>query len=409
MYMDNQALYKIIAKKWLNSLSTKEERLLEGWLSQSPHNQELYEKLLFFIRQEGDQSPYAREHDIKHLIDIFWEKEKLHIEPGPKSPVRILRLNLYRAAAIFILLLSLPAIYFIGRITHKSSGRIAMARMKDSSGVTPGSDKAVLFLSNGRQIDLVDNDSSDLKELDGTSIDNTNGQLRYSGNDQSEAVLFNTVKVPRGGKYQLVLQDGTTVYLNAASSLRFPTHFSGGQRKVYISGEAFFNVKPKYRNKVKIPFVVDVAGREEIEVVGTQFNVHSYDDENVDMTTLIQGCVKIKGNGSALQLKPGEQALSKRNVKMRLIEHADVDKAVAWKSDIFQFKNDNLQIIMQQISRWYDVDVAYKSVDESVTYSGLISRNVPLANVLEMLKLSGVEFELNNKTVTVIKNIKQGD
>jgi ferric-dicitrate binding protein FerR (iron transport regulator) len=407
--MDNQALHKIIARKWLNNLSSKERGILEEWLTQSPQNRELYDKLTYFFENEGSQAADKSQHEIQDLINVFWEKEKLKSESRSNGSAKVLRLKFYSAAAVIILLFSLPAIYFLNHISHRSAAQNVASRLKDSSAAAPGTNKAILVLSNGEQIDLAHKGNAVLKESDGTTIDYANGQLKYSGNEKPGTVLLNTLNIPRGGKYQLELQDGTTVYLNAASSLRFPTNFSEKQRIVYVTGEAFFKVKPKYRNGVKIPFIVDVAGREQVEVVGTQFNVHSYDDEKGDRTTLVEGLVNISGRGEELHLKPGEQALSKGDAKMQLIEHADIDKTVAWKNDLFQFRNDNLEIIMKQISRWYDVDVQYKHLDETVTYSGTISRNAPLANVLEMLKLSGVEFDLKGKNLTVLKNIKQGN
>jgi transmembrane sensor len=215
--------------------------------------------------------------------------------------------------------------------------------------------------------------------------------------NKSSEVVYNTISTPRGGQYQLMLADGSKVWLNAASSLRFPASFVGKERKVELLGEAYFEVA----KNAKMPFKVKVNGME-VEVLGTHFNINSYENESTIRTTLLEGSVKINKNNSSSLLKPGQQAQMNKAGEIKIINDADVEEAIAWKEGKFQFDRADIHDIMRQLTRWYDVDVEYKGTVSS-HFGGTISRDVNLSQVLNMLHLTGeVKFQVEDRKVVVM-------
>jgi ferric-dicitrate binding protein FerR (iron transport regulator) len=215
--------------------------------------------------------------------------------------------------------------------------------------------------------------------------------------NKSSEVLYNTISTPRGGQYELMLSDGSKVWLNAASSLRFSASFVGKERKVELLGEAYFEVA----KNAAMPFKVKVHGME-VEVLGTHFNINSYDNESMIRTTLLEGSVKINKNNSSSLLKPGQQAQMNKAGEIKIINNVDVEEAIAWKEGKFQFDKADIHDIMRQLARWYDVDVEYKGTVSS-HFGGTISRDVNLSQVLNMLHLTGeVNFQIQDKKVLVM-------
>ena len=237
-----------------------------------------------------------------------------------------------------------------------------------------------------------------LKEKDGTLIDKQSGTLVYDdGAAHNGKILFNTLSTPRGGEYQLVLPDGSKVWLNAASSLRFPTRFEGKQRTVFLNGEAYFEVA----KNAKMPFQVMLDDGMTVEVLGTHFNIMSYGDEKEVRTTLAEGIVKVTKMKKSVLLSPSKQAVMLKADQSLIVSDANVDKALAWKDGMIEFDGDELPYIMRQLSRWYDVDVYFLGEVPKGTYNGSIRRQAPLSKVLEILKLAGVQFKLENKKLMV--------
>lgn len=268
----------------------------------------------------------------------------------------------------------------------------------DKDDVNPGENKAVLTLADGSSIILDSNRNGTLATQGNTKILKLNGMVSYNNlSKKNNTVLYNTISTPRGGQYQLVLSDGSKVWLNAASSLRFPASFSGKERKVELQGEAYFEVA----KNAAMPFKVKTNGME-VEVLGTHFNINSYEDESAIRTTLLEGSIKINKRGSSSLLKPGEQALLNKKGEIKIINHADVEEAIAWKEGKFQFDKADIHAVMRQIARWYDVDVDYQGSVAS-HFGGTISRNVNLSQVLNMLHLTGeVKFEIKDRKVVVM-------
>lgn len=264
--------------------------------------------------------------------------------------------------------------------------------------VAPGGNRAILQLADGSTIILDSTNNGNIASQGKTQIIKINGKLAYNTAGASAEILYNTISTPRGGQYQLILPDGTKVWLNAVSSLHFPTNFTGKERKVTLTGEGYFEVA---KNEA-MPFKVDVAGKGEVEVLGTQFNVNAYADEANIKTTLLEGSVSIQKGTTIKTIKPGEQAVF-NNVsnKISVNKNVDVAQVVAWKDGYFQFDNVSIENIMRQLVRWYDVEVIYDGSVPTGHYVGKPSRNLNLSQILKIIEYSGIKLKLDNKTITV--------
>lgn len=273
-----------------------------------------------------------------------------------------------------------------------------------NNDIAPGGNNAYLTLANGKKLLLRDAENGTLAKESGVTISKSaDGQLVYTiDNIQEDAVhkgQYNTIETPRGGQYQIVLPDGTRVWLNAASSLKYPVRFSNSQRAVELIGEAYFEVAKDSSR----PFVLNALDQV-ITVLGTHFNVNSYTEEKTRKTTLLEGAVRISstdGRNSAL-LKPGqeyESADGKINVS-----DVNASESIAWKNGEFVFNDEPLESIMNKIARWYDVNIIYENIDPSIRFGGTVGRFTQVSKVLEKLQLTGgVGFRITGRNVTVTK------
>lgn len=274
--------------------------------------------------------------------------------------------------------------------------------------VLPGGNKAVLTLADGKKISLTDAVAGDIAKQSGISITKTaDGQLIYKvsgGVNETDDSKMNTISTPRGGQWQVQLPDGSMVWLNAASSLTYPLSFvSAKQRVVDLSGEAYFEVA---KDKLH-PFVVRTA-KQEVEVLGTHFNINCYADEYVTKTTLLEGSVRVSHNTThdTEILKPGEQSvLSSTGINIKGI---DVEEAIAWKNGYFMFNNEKQESIMRKISRWYNVEIEYADADaKEVMYYGTVGRFGKVSQVLRKLEQTGeVRFDIKDNKIIVYKEDK---
>jgi transmembrane sensor len=316
-----------------------------------------------------------------------------------KAPSRIFPIT--RVAAAAILLVVLGALYFRGRQTD-SRGRAAVAvrvRPRITRDIPPGTDGAVLTLADGRRIVLDSVQNGELPVQGNTSILKQGGRLAYMEHGHAgEKILYNTMTIPRGKQYQLILPDGSHVWLNAASSIRYPAAFAGKERKVEMTGEAYFEVA---KNAVK-PFRVKI-GEAEVEVLGTHFNIMAYDEEATVKTTLLEGAVKVTRAHASGMLRPGQEAqLNKNGEGITVIDDAPLSEAVAWKNGMFFFNQASLQTVMRQIARWYDVEIVYEGDIPPMEFGGKISRNSNVSEVLKILELSKVHFRIEGKKIIVM-------
>ncbi|MET3980525.1 transmembrane sensor [Mucilaginibacter sp. UYP25] len=285
---------------------------------------------------------------------------------------------------------------------QKAAQQPQIAKVKrPHNDALPGGNKALLTLANGKTIILDNAENGTLAKQGTTLIKKTaDGQVIYNTTALADAGTLpsiNTITTPRGGQYQVVLPDGTKVWLNSASSLTFPTRFTGKTRQVEITGEAYFEVT----KNAAVPFKVKT-NRADIEVLGTHFNVMAYDDEATMKTTLLEGAVNITSGTFSALLKPGQQAQIKRSGQNKVVDGVDVDDETAWKNGIFQFREVGIDAILRQAARWYAVDVTYKGKVPDKVFTGRISRNVKASVLLDILKYTGINLKIEGNEIIVL-------
>lgn len=301
--------------------------------------------------------------------------------------------------------------------SRRSAAHVAARPQRFKNDVQPGGNKAILTLADGSSI-VLDSAGNGTLSMQGNTrvLKLANGKLAYQAAHGADAgPVYNTISTPRGGQYQIELPDGSKVWLDAGSSLRFPTTFAGKERVVQLSGEAFFEVSGDARRPFQVSVYSQEPGKSEelqkVKVLGTQFNVMAYADEQLVKTTLIEGGIRVDDNAavgpssqSSYELRPGEQALLHRDhaSSTHIVADADIDAAVAWKNGYFNFNKADIQTIMRQLSRWYDIDVSFRGNKGSDrVFFGGIQRNLPLSSVFNILGRSGVLFSIDGKKVVV--------
>jgi len=300
----------------------------------------------------------------------------------------------FAAAAVLAMSISILGLYLA--IGHKTIDD-NVATLSPEKDILPGKNKAVLTLANGTKVLLNDSLKGLVAKEGNVSLVKESGELSYVSADKSAAAIsYNTVATPRGGMYELILADGTKVWLDAASTLKYPASFVGNERKVELTGEAYFEVT---HNK-KMPFRV-VTNEMTVEVLGTHFNVSAYADEAAIKTTLIEGSVKVSANNATETLVPGRMA-SYQHASFS-VSDANVEEELAWKNGYFIFNKAGVAAIMRQISRWYDVDVSYEGAVPENVFVGQIKREETLVGVLKILELSGMHFRIEGKKVIVLE------
>ena len=266
--------------------------------------------------------------------------------------------------------------------------------------VMPGGQKALLTLSDGSQIVLDSASNGLLSQQGGTKVIKlANGQLEYAATTGGGAEsVYNTMSTPAGGQYQLTLPDGSKVWLNASSSIHYPTAFTQNERRVTITGEAYFEIA---KNAQK-PFIVKMYNGSEVNVLGTHFNIKAYSDEEQIKTTLLEGSINVSQGAKNNLLKPGNQAQIDKSGKINIVMDVNTEEAVAWKNGNFQFSSADVTAVLKQAARWYDIDVVYAGTTSSENkFTGKIPMSVNLSRLLKWLEYSDVHFKLEGKKLTV--------
>lgn len=304
-----------------------------------------------------------------------------------------------RIAAAAAIIATVATVTLLVNRGSKSTPPVASAKTQQErfkNDVAPGQNGAVLTLSNGKTIILDSAGNGSLAEECGTDIIKKDGQVIYSSQSGKSELLYNTMATSRGRQFKLVLSDGSTVWLNAESSITYPTVFTGNERKVNITGEAYFEIA----HNAQMPFVVE-KNEMRVQVLGTHFNINSYDDESSINITLLEGSLKVSKNNVSSLIKPGQQA-QLQNQQIKVISDADIDAVMAWKNGYFDFGGKDIGVLMRQLARWYDVDVVYdKKIND--LFFATIPRNTNLSDVLKALELTGkVKFAIINKTIHVL-------
>ena len=304
------------------------------------------------------------------------------------------------AAACFVGFLALSVFWWLENDSKQPANPMQVSSKHYKTDIQPGGNKALLTLADGSTI-ILDSAQNGAVSTQGNIriIKLDDGQLAYnrSGARSSSKVLYNTISTPNGGQYQLTLADGSQVWLNAVSSIRFPVSFTGKERRVEITGEVYFEVA---KNQ-SMPFIVSVDGAE-VQVLGTHFNVMAYRDESMLETTLLEGSVKFIKDNNASMLKPGQQLQLTQKGQLKVVSGVDLTKVVAWKNGFFDFNGLNFETVARKLSRWYNVDVVYNKKIDDLFYAQ-IPRNTKLSDVLKALELTGkINFEIEGSKVIVL-------
>lgn len=335
----------------------------------------------------------------ENMPAIDWDYMYSRIVPTPI--VKPLRSHLWRRLAVAAsLLLVLSAGAWL--LWRSNTGRPQTDVTQVQHTVVPGGQRALLTLSDGTVIPLDSAANGTLARQGNMNILKLDsGRLAYSpaASEAAGATVFNTLATPRGGQFRVILPDGSRVWLNAASSIRYPTTFTGKERRVELSGEAYFEVE----GNSNTPFKVALNGGGEVLVLGTHFNINAYNDEELQKTTLLEGAVVVAVAGRRQMLRPGEQAqVQPANASAGItVRQTDVEEAVAWKNGYFQFNQADLRAVMRQIARWYDVEISYEGPVPERKFWGDISREANIADVLKVLETSRVHFRIEGKKIIV--------
>jgi len=365
--------------------------------SVSSEQKQLAENIKNIISASGND-PIGKEKK-----ERIWSHILTHLPHAkPARPnTKVFNLHRWAAVAASVLLITSVGLYLRWHHSSITTQQLVNRTAKPfKNDVLPGGNKAVLTLANGSTI-ILDSAKNGLLASQGkTKISKTaKGQIAYDQSLASSAsVQMNSIKTPRGGQYEIILPDGTKAWLNAASSLQFPTAFTGTERNVQMTGEVYFEVA---KNK-HMPFKVNVNGTV-VEVLGTHFDIKAYDDEKEMKATLLEGAVKVSKNAAPVFLVPGQQALVNNASGAILVQQANIDAVIGWQKGIFIFKGENIKSIMRDISRWYDVDIAYKGDFTDPDFSGRISRFKNISEILSLLELTeDVHFKVEERRVTVM-------
>lgn len=381
--MDEWDDLRQLFQKYLDGSATPEEqKRVESYY-------EIFERRANILDQFSNEDIDALERRIKS--SIFEKREE---SEAIRQPLLRRRLIKWAAAASLIILFS--SVYFF---LPRNKGNVSALNgdMQLKTDLEPGADRATLVLADGRRI-ILDTASQGVLATQGAITINMpeQGKLEFRGRNHGNRVEYNEIITPAGGQYKLVLSDGSNVWLNAKSSIRFPTSFSIKERNVVITGEAYFEVA-----KSNIPFKVNVDGKQEVTVLGTHFNINSYEDESAIRTTLLEGSVKVAGSGQAAKtvvLIPGQQAALNATSNISIEKNARVEEAVAWKNGFFHYNDTDLETVLRQMARWYNVEVSYEGAIPRKRFKGKIKRDANASEVLEILGFTGLQFRIEKAT-----------
>ena len=384
----NKRICQLIAKQLWEGLSDEEREELQSWIHSSPGNESLYDKIV--KRERVRQYIEKRES-----IDVRKYMTTCERELGLGSKRRMRRWHWGYAAAIFVLCVVGIGIWMNER---EEAGVTEIAQ----TTIEPGKAKALLVLGDGREIELSNQNVNKVLEESGIVVVNDSSRIEYNRNaGGGDKEVMNKIIVPTGGEYNLILSDGTWVYLNAESVITYPQKFVGEKREVTLEGEAYFQVTASKER----PFVVKTKDMD-VLVTGTEFNVKAYPDESNVQTTLLRGKVAVFAGidkKEKIEIEPNQQAeWSRENVKLQVRE-VDPDLFVAWKNGQFLFRQDRLEDIMKTLARWYDMEVFY--LDESIknmAFAGKLDRSEDITPILNVLRATDkLTVEVNGKRIVL--------
>lgn len=387
-----------LLNQYVQGPMTLKDRLALSKLIKDPANKDV---LLSFIDEQYSRVKNAGELPgvlTQSAFDEVFEKVMLHTEEEKQG----LRISISRRwwAAASILLVTGIGIYFYIANSGKQEPAVTA---KQHTDIQPGTEGALLTLDDGSTVLLDTIRNGEIVLQEGVTARVVNGALQYSGKGNGK--LYNTTSTPRGRQFHITLPDGTGVWLNAASSIRYPIVFTEKERRVEVSGEAYFEVKKNQQQ----PFRVTVKNRIEVEVLGTEFNINAYDNEKDLAATLLNGSIRILKPSarvpdakSALVLKPGQQLRVQAGADWKLIPAADIEKVMAWRKGLFNFSDVSFEEAMRQLQRWYDIEVVYQNGVPDIELMGEMTKGVSLNGLLIGLGKLGVHYKLEGRKLIIL-------
>ena len=381
-------LHPLLDRYLLGQLTEEERSELAALLEQAPEQAAFGE----LVQQQLAAGYAIPEQPMAATEDKIVAGVLAKIRPNVhRLPAVQRRFRGWAVAAAILLLIAGSYAWF----RYQSIQPVITAKQQPQIDVAPGREGAILTLEDGRQVVLDSLGNGEVASQNGTRVVFRNGQLVYDPSQmQKGQMAFNTMSTPKGRQFSLVLPDGTKVWLNAASSIRFPVAFTGKDRQVEIKGEAYFEVAAATR-----PFKVKLNAETEIQVLGTHFNINSYEEEANSNTTLLEGSVRVVSNGQSALLQPGQQAVvpgkqQAGGAKINIVKNADLLKVMAWRNGVFDFQDASLTEVMRQLERWYDIEVVYEGVAPKLEFIGKMGRDLPLSDVLKGLEMNNVHFRI---------------
>jgi ferric-dicitrate binding protein FerR (iron transport regulator) len=380
-----------------NQFNEAEKQELIGLLQSASADLEIIPALQSIWEQLEDEGAFNEQQQetmIRNILDRYPANDR-PVDRGTVFTRSVHRMHFLRkwgwAAAVLV---AVGVGVYFWQITKKDTTKQDWVNTKEQ--VLPGKNGALLTLADGSQVSLDTISNGVIALQGGTTARLLNGQLVYEG--KGSEVMYNTMSTPRGRQFNLTLPDGTNIWLNASSSIRYPTVFTGSERKVEVQGEAYFEVA---KNAV-MPFRVHVNGRVNIDVLGTHFNVNAYANEEQVNTTLVEGSVKVNGRA----ITPGQQAQVRstsdgKTGEVTVVKDADVAKVMAWKNGLFNFENVRLEDAMRQLERWYDIEIVYENGIPNIELMGKLSKGVTLNELMNVLENLGVNAELKGRKLII--------
>jgi ferric-dicitrate binding protein FerR (iron transport regulator) len=392
--MSNTRLKYLLDQYIAKSLSPGEEHELFQLIGLGVYDDEIKEYMT--DAWQFEYSELMSKQQSKRILNAVFNHEAGKVVPIQHAGKRKF---LWVAASILLIVASVSLFLMIGK--HPPTSTASNKNLKQpSNDVMPGTSGAILKLDDGSSIVLDNATNGNLIQQGNTLVIKAGAAISYVNDkpQDEKQIRYNTVETPKGRQFQLVLEDGTKVWLNAASSIRFPVAFVGKQRIVQITGEAYLEVA---KNKMK-PFQVMCSGSM-VEVLGTHFNINAYADEQTINTTLLEGSVKVVKGNNQRTIKPGEQVQINNDGTVSTMANVNIEEVVAWKNNAFLFDNTGVKKLMRQLARWYNVDIEFKgATDESLTFNGTIPRSATLSTVLKMLESTGdVKFSIEGKRIVI--------
>lgn len=396
----NHRINDLIVKSIQEKLTADEGKELDSWINETTENKQLFDDITNednLIKGLTDCYAASRmaEKVTERGLAMHFKKISVAKRRGWLKPLSI---------AASLIIIASAILYFLVKQPAPSNNIVTNNKTKQQQNniiIQPGAEKATLTLADGTKIVLDSTHNGQIAQQGNTTIINTNRQLVYNATPlaYNAGIQYNTLSTAKGETYRVILPDGSKVWLNAVSSIHYPVAFTGKNRRVTITGEAYFEVA---KNK-KMPFIASI-NNIEVQVLGTHFNIMGYDDEQAIKTTLLEGSVRVSSiaDGQSSMIKPGEQAVAGHNSTLIIDRSPDVEQVIAWKNGVFDFNNVDLKTAMRQIARWYDLEVDYPPVIPNSTFWGSIHRDTKPANVLAILqKSSNLKFHLEGRKIII--------